>query len=77
MIFVVMLLCRPHKRFHGQLFLIYIILYGVVRSIIEMFRDDFRGGIILGFFSISQTIAIVSAIISVIALIFFSAQKKS
>jgi phosphatidylglycerol---prolipoprotein diacylglyceryl transferase len=77
MVFLIMLACRPYKRFDGQLFLMYIILYGINRSIIEMFRDDFRGAIIFGVFSISQSIAIASAIISVIALIILSARNKS
>jgi phosphatidylglycerol:prolipoprotein diacylglycerol transferase len=76
-VFFVMLACRPYKRFDGQLFLMYIILYGINRSIIEMFRDDFRGATILGVFSISQTIAIGSAIASVIALITLGVRKKS
>lgn len=77
MVFLAMLACRRYKRFDGQLFLIYIILYGVNRSIIEMFRDDFRGATFFGVFSISQAIAIASAIISVIALAVLSARKKS
>jgi phosphatidylglycerol---prolipoprotein diacylglyceryl transferase len=77
MVFFIMLAIRPYKRFDGQLFLIYIILYGVNRSIIEMFRDDFRGATILGIFSISQIIAIVSAISSIIALIVLGARRKS
>jgi phosphatidylglycerol---prolipoprotein diacylglyceryl transferase len=77
MVYFIMLALRPYKRFDGQLFLIYIILYGVNRSIIEIFRDDFRGATILGIFSISQIIAIVSAISSIIALIILGARRKS
>lgn len=77
MVFFIMLAIRPYKRFDGQLFLIYIILYGVNRFIIEMFRDDFRGATILGIFSISQIIAVVSAISSIIALIILGARRKA
>jgi phosphatidylglycerol---prolipoprotein diacylglyceryl transferase len=77
MVFFIMLACRPYKRFDGQLFLIYIALYGINRSIIEMFRGDFRGGTLFGIFSISQAIALGSAITSVIALAVLSTRKKS
>ena len=68
-IFLILLFCRPHKSYDGQLFWMYIILYGINRSIIEIFRGDFRGGEVFGIFSISQTIGLSSALFAVVMLV--------
>lgn len=60
-IFLVMiglLLLRNHRRFYGQLFLLYLILYAIGRSVLEIFRgDEERGYIIKDWISHSQFIA--------------------
>lgn len=48
---------RPRKRFDGQVFWWFVLLYSVVRSIIELFRDDDRG-VLAGIISTSQIISI-------------------
>ncbi len=48
---------RPRKRFDGQLFALFLMLYAVARSAIEILRADERG-VILGFLSTSQIISI-------------------
>ncbi len=77
MIFFAILAFRHLKRFDGQLFLIYIILYGISRTIIEMFRGDFRGMFFFKIFSISQIIAIAFVIGSLILLITLGTRKNS
>jgi len=48
------------KSFHGQLMLLYAIIYGVGRSITEIYRgDEARGYIIDGILTHSQFIAIL------------------
>jgi len=43
--FVLVLLVRPRKAFHGQVLAVWLLLYGVQRSITELFRGDLdRGG---------------------------------
>jgi len=69
LIFFLIFTFRRFKKFDGQLFWIYLALYGVNRSIIEFFRGDFRGATVLNTFSISQTIGLSSALIAVIMLI--------
>ncbi len=59
---------RRRMKFDGQLFWIYILLYGVNRSIIEQFRGDFRGDFLWGVFSISQVIGCTMATLAVIML---------
>jgi phosphatidylglycerol:prolipoprotein diacylglycerol transferase len=53
-------LIRPKKRFHGQLFLIWLAAYPIARSIIEMFRGDKERGILF-VLSTSQWISILVA----------------
>jgi len=51
---------KGKKQFHGQIFLIYLMIYAVGRGIIEIFRGDIqRGFIIEDVLSHSQLIALV------------------
>ncbi len=68
-IFVVLMLLRGKIKIEGQLFWTYTILYACMRIIIEFFRGDFRGEIVLGMFSLSQTIGGVMIVISIIILL--------
>jgi phosphatidylglycerol---prolipoprotein diacylglyceryl transferase len=60
---------RKNKRFSGQIFWTYVPLYGMARIIVENFRDDFRGHVFFGLFSISQVIGCVMAIIGISMLV--------
>lgn len=39
-----LLLVRPRKRFDGQVLAVYLVLYAVLRSTVELFRGDFDRG---------------------------------
>lgn len=55
-----LLMLKRHKRFEGQLFLIYVILYSIGRSIVEVYRGDLRRGFIIeDVLSHSQFIALI------------------
>jgi len=56
MMFWILIAVRRHKSFHGQLMLIWLACYPVIRSIIEMFRGDSERGIYI--ISTSQWISI-------------------
>jgi phosphatidylglycerol:prolipoprotein diacylglycerol transferase len=58
--FWIITLIRPRKRFHGQLFLTWLAVYPIARSVIEMFRGDKERGI-LWLLSTSQWISILVA----------------
>ncbi len=59
-ILVSLLLLKARKRFHGQLFMIYLILYALGRSVIEVFRGDIqRGFVIADVLSNSQFISLL------------------
>jgi phosphatidylglycerol:prolipoprotein diacylglycerol transferase len=59
LMFWLLLSMRPKKRFHGQLFLVWLGCYPVIRSIIELFRGDKERGVYI--LSTSQYISILVA----------------
>ncbi|MBK8315690.1 MAG: prolipoprotein diacylglyceryl transferase [Acidobacteria bacterium] len=65
LIFVILLFVYRKRQFHGQVIIVYAILYAIARFIIEYWRDDPRGE----FFdlSTSQFIAVVLFIGAIIA----------
>lgn len=75
-ILIILLMFKRHKRFEGQLFFIYISLYALGRSIIEIFRgDEERGYIIDDLLSHSQFISIV--VISITIWAYLKFKKKA
>ena len=57
-ILVTVLILERRKKFEGQLFLIYLIMYAIGRSIVEIYRGDEARGFIIGdWLSHSQFIA--------------------
>lgn len=46
-IMVFLLMFKRHKRFEGQLFMIYLMLYAAGRGVIEIFRGDIRRGFVI------------------------------
>ena len=77
LIFLLIFSLRRFKQYDGQLFWIYIAIYGVNRSIIEVFRGDFRGAEVFHIFSISQTIGLSFALIAVIMLIILGRKNSA
>lgn len=66
-IFAVLIVIRRHKRFSGQVFLTYLILYGLGRSLLEVLRGDaIRGYVIPHYLSTSQFISLVVVSIAVL-----------
>lgn len=49
LIFILMLSLRPFRRFHGQLFGLWLVCYGVLRFSVELFRGDLERGTLHGF----------------------------
>lgn len=65
-ILIILLIVKSRKSFNGQLFLLYLILYAIGRSIVEIFRGDLsRGFIIDGWLSHSQFISLIVITISI------------
>lgn len=60
LVFGLLVWVRRHKKFEGQVFLTYLVLYAVLRSILEIFRgDSIRGFVIPGILSTSQMISLL------------------
>jgi phosphatidylglycerol:prolipoprotein diacylglycerol transferase len=45
---VLVLLVRPRKRFHGQVLAVWLLLYAVLRTVVELFRGDVERGVVAG-----------------------------
>ncbi len=60
LIFLILIWVRRHQKFSGQIFVLYLIIYGVMRSILEIFRGDaIRGYVIPGLLTTSQFISLL------------------
>lgn len=68
-IFLIIFTLRRFKQYDGQMFWIYFAIYGINRSVIEMFRGDDRGAMVFDILSISQTIGLSSALFAIMMLI--------
>jgi phosphatidylglycerol:prolipoprotein diacylglycerol transferase len=57
---ILLIMKRNYQKFYGQLFLLYLMLYAVGRSVLEIFRGDVeRGFVIKDYVSNSQFIALL------------------
>jgi len=65
-IYGLLLFVRRYKKFDGQLFWVYVLLYGVTFAIIETFRGDIQSFAISGALSVSQTIGAALAMIAAV-----------
>lgn len=74
LMFALLLFMRPMKRFHGQLFLTWLGIYPVLRSVIEMFRGDKERGVFF-VLSTSQWISIGVAVAAIMVFIKLRARN--
>ena len=73
-LFLVLIALRRRKKFTGQIFLSYVILYGLSRSVLELFRGDaIRGFVIPGILSTSQ---LISGLLITAAIIYYVSLRK-
>lgn len=63
--FLILLTLRRYKSFNGQLFMTYLLLYSVLRFIVEFFRGDVARGFIAPYISVSQGISILMFLVGV------------
>ncbi len=68
-IFLILMRIFKHRRFEGQVFLSFWILYGVARSALEIIRDDAERGTV-GNLSTSQFIGLASLLVAVPAYLY-------
>lgn len=56
LIFIILLNMSKNRKFEGQIFLLYIMLYGCVRAFVEGFRTD---SLMLANYRISQVLSVI------------------
>ncbi len=75
-IFLILWMFKRHKRFEGQLFFIYLMLYAGGRSVIEIFRGDLRRGFVIeDWLSHSQFISLL--VISAAGWMYYRFARRS
>ncbi len=75
LIFLSLVLVRAQKSFNGQLFMMYLVLYAVLRFFVEFFRGDAGRGFIAGGLSVSQGISLLLFVTGIAG--FFILKKKN
>ena len=66
----------PRKKFDGQVFLVYLIAYSVIRSILEIFRgDSIRGFLIDPWLSTSQFISLCLIMVALVVYKYLSKKR--
>jgi len=74
-IFGVLLFVYAKRKFHGQVFLWYLILHSTARLLIERFRGDERGLLPASTMSLTQLIATLVLLASVVALFVMKSRR--
>ena len=67
-IFLILRLTYSRRRFEGQQFFLYLLLYSILRFSVEFFRGDPRGTVFNGLLSTSQFISLIVFVASLIVL---------
>jgi phosphatidylglycerol---prolipoprotein diacylglyceryl transferase len=73
--FLILITIRRHQSFKGQIFLMYILNYSIIRSVVEMFRGDEVRGFLFPGFSYSQAISVVMFITALSFIIILQRKK--
>ena len=73
LVFIVLLVYSKHRKFDGELFLMYIGLYGLERFFVEGLRTD---SLMLGKVRVSQLVAGLCVLVAVIAIILIRSKVK-
>ena len=71
--FILLYSLRKHKKFDGQLALLWVLCYSCIRLINELFRGDIRGGMLTENIALSFVIA---ALLIIASLVLFPILRK-
>jgi phosphatidylglycerol:prolipoprotein diacylglycerol transferase len=71
--FLIIYLYSKHRKFDGQLFLMYLGWYGLGRAFIEGLRTD---SLMLGNIKVSQVLAVLLVVTSIVLLLVFASKVK-
>jgi len=75
LLFLFLSLFGRFRRFEGQIFWLYVLLYSAIRFLVEFYRGDARGFILPPYLSISQGVSILLAAASLIMLLRLSKRR--
>ncbi len=73
--FFILITLRKYKSFNGQLFMMYLILYAVLRFFVEFFRGDVARGFLVSHLSVSQGISILMFLAGIAGLMILRRKK--
>ena len=77
-LFGILVYASRQKKFDGQILLMYLILYSIVRSVLEIFRGDLSRGFVFNSpLSTSQFISLILVIVSIILWVWRARQTHS
>ncbi|MEW6079828.1 MAG: prolipoprotein diacylglyceryl transferase [Thermodesulfobacteriota bacterium] len=76
LIFLILLRLSRTGRFSGRLIFIYLMIYGLFRTFVEIFRGDERGAPVVDFLSTSQTIGLTMAAFAAVCLTIIAIRNK-
>ena len=76
-IFILLWLFRRRKTFDGQVFWLYLLMYGITRAVLEIFRGDPRGLFFNGNLSVSQIIGIAMAVLAMAMLMVKPGSRRA
>lgn len=78
LLFFILLFARTKKRFHGQVLLMYLFLYPLLRTSLELIRGDKARGVNVAFgLSTSQLISVLLAISAAVTLVYLQKKRGS
>jgi phosphatidylglycerol:prolipoprotein diacylglycerol transferase len=75
-LFLFLIWTEKRKSFDGQVFWLFLLLYSLLRFLIEFLRDDPRGFLVWAFLSTSQTLGILLAILSLFMLSYMERRRR-
>jgi len=76
LIFLILFFLQKRKKFNGMVFWSYILLYGIFRSVVEIFRGDTRGTFLVEFLSLSQGTGMIMSLLALFMLFLLYRKKK-
>lgn len=78
LVFLFLFWYRRKKPFDGAVFLVYMMIYAVLRSVVEVYRgDSIRGFVIEPYLSIAQFISIVAMLLAMSTWLYLRKKKQN
>ena len=80
-IFLILSFLLRHRKFDGQIFWLFVLMYSVTRFFIDFIRGDsgdtFFGGLLFGIFTLAQAMCFIGAAMSIVMLVVLSKRARN